>query len=441
MKVAILGYGEQGRSAYEYWHSTDNEITVCDQNESAKLPKDVQKRLGSDYLKGLDQFDMIVRSPSVHPSDIVAANSVSILEKVTTVTNEFFEVCPTKNIIGVTGTKGKGTTCTLIAKMLEASGKKTHLGGNIGIPPLDLLKNSVKPDDWVVLELANFQLIDIKYSPPIAVCLMVADEHLDWHADSNEYITAKQQLFRWQGEQDIAIYYAENDYSQHITSISKGQKIPYMKHPGADVIEKKIVVDGQIICDVSELKLLGKHNWQNVCASVTAVWPILGEVEWQISQAINTIQSVLTTFTGLEHRLELVRELDGVKYYDDSFGTVPETAIVAIEAFDRPKVVILGGSDKGSDYKQLAKTVKEHNVRKVLVIGKMAEKISQELRDIGFTDIEPGGDNMEAIVTKARSSAQPGDVVLLSTACASFGMFENYKDRGEQFQKVVNALQ
>ena len=440
MKVAILGYGEQGRSAYEYWHSPDNELTVCDQNESAKLPEDVKKQLGNDYLKDLDRFDLIVRSPSVHPSDIASANSPGILDKVTTVTNEFLKVCPSKNIIGVTGTKGKGTTCTLITKILEASGKKVHLGGNIGIPPLDLLKNSIKPDDWVVLELANFQLIDIKYSPYIGVCLMVADEHLDWHADSNEYITAKQQLFRWQNEQDTAIYYAENDYSQHIASISKGQKTPYMKHPGADVIENKVVVDGQTICDVSELKLLGKHNWQNVCAAVTAVWPILGEVEWQISQSINTIRSVLIAFAGLEHRLELVRELDGVKYYDDSFGTVPETAIVAIEAFEQPKVVILGGSDKGSDYKKLAKTVKEQNVRKVLVIGKMAEKISQELQNAGFTDIEPGGDNMAEIITKARTSAQPGDIVLLSPACASFGMFENYKDRGEQFKKSVLAL-
>jgi len=440
MKVAILGYGEQGRSAYEYWHSPDNELTVCDQNESAKLPEDVKKQLGNDYLKDLDRFDLIVRSPSVHPSDIASANSPGILDKVTTVTNEFLKVCPSKNIIGVTGTKGKGTTCTLITKMLEADGKKAHLGGNIGIPPLDLLKNGIKPDDWVVLELANFQLIDVKYSPHIGVCLMMVDEHLDWHADSHEYITAKQQLFRWQSEQDIAIYYAENDYSQHIASISKGQKTPYMKHPGADVIENKVVVDGQTICDVSELKLLGKHNWQNVCAAVTAVWPILGEVEWQISQSINAIRSVLTAFTGLEHRLELVRELDDVKYYDDSFGTVPETAIVAIEAFEQPKVVILGGSDKGSDYKELAKTVKGHNVRKALVIGKMAEKISQELQNAGFTDIEPGGDNMAEIITKARTSAQPGDIVLLSPACASFGMFENYKDRGEQFKKSVLAL-
>jgi len=433
MKIAILGYGEQGRSAYEYWHK-DNDITVCDMNENTQLPSGVSSKLGINYLKDLDGFDLLIRSPSVHPSDIRNANSntSNILDKVWTNTNQFFKVCPTKNIIGVTGTKGKGTTCTLIAKILEAVGKKVHLGGNIGIPPLDLLKNDIKPDDWVVLELANFQLIDIKYSPRIAVCLMVADEHLDWHSDSREYITAKQQLFGWQSEQDITIYNAQNEYSQHITSVSKGQKIPYMKHPGADVMENKIVIENQTICDVGELKLLGKHNWQNVCAAVTAIW--------QVSKNIEAMKSVLTTFTGLEHRLELVRELDGVKYYDDSFGTVPETAIVAIEAFEQPKVVILGGSDKGSDYKILAKIVSEQNVKKVLVIGKMADDISLALRSAGFSDVEPGGDNMAAIVAKARASAQAGDVVLLSPACASFGMFENYKDRGEQFRSAVESL-
>src|SRR5512146_2216057 len=152
MKIAILGFGMQGRAAYEYWRD-GNEITVCDENEGIVLPEGVRGKLGPDYLKGLDEFDLIVRSPSVHPKDIVAANSPAALAKVTTVTNEFFKVCPSRNIVGVTGTKGKGTTSTLIAKMLEADGKRVHLGGNIGTPPLDLLKNGIDTGDWVVLEL------------------------------------------------------------------------------------------------------------------------------------------------------------------------------------------------------------------------------------------------------------------------------------------------
>jgi UDP-N-acetylmuramoylalanine--D-glutamate ligase len=430
MKIAILGYGAQGRSAYDYWRA-GNEITVCDGNEQIALPDDVERRLGPDHLKDLDEFDLIVRSPIVHPRDIAAANSPAILDKVTTVTNEFFRVCPTKNIIGVTGTKGKGTTSTLIAKMLEAAGKQVHLGGNIGIPPLDLLGDDVGPDDWVVLELANFQLIDLKYSPHIAVCLMVAPEHLDWHDDEAEYFAAKSRLFEHQAGADIAIYFAENEISRQIAAHGDGQKVPYFAAPGAIVKDRAIIMDGQRICATNELKLLGKHNWQNACAAVTAAWCV--------TQNIEAMREVLTSFSGLEHRLELVRELDGVRYYNDSFGTTPETAMVAIQAFSEPKVIILGGSDKGADYGALAKVVAESAIRKVLLIGEQAGRIGAALEAAGVTDVVPGGDNIDEIVAAARAQARPGDVVLLSPACASFDMFKNYKDRGEQFKRAVLA--
>jgi UDP-N-acetylmuramoylalanine--D-glutamate ligase len=430
MKIAILGYGLQGRSAYEYWRD-GNEITVCDGNEHLELPNDVERQLGPDHLKGLDRFDLIVRSPIVHPAAIVAANSPAILEKVTTVTNEFFKVCRTKNIIGVTGTKGKGTTSTLIAKMLAADGKRVHLGGNIGIPPLDMLKDGIRQDDWVVLELANFQLIDLKYSPPIAVCLMVAAEHLDWHADEAEYFAAKGQLFAHQTRNDVAVYFAENDLSRQIAEHGDGRKIPYFVEPGALVKDGGIMIGGQRICPTNELKLLGEHNWQNACAAVTTVW--------QITQNTEAMRSVLTTFSGLEHRLELVRELDGVRYYDDSFGTTPETAIVAIEAFVEPKVLILGGSDKGADYTKLATVVSKSSIRKVLLIGEQAGRIKTALEAAGVTDTMSGGGDIGEIVATAREQAQPGDIVLLSPACASFDMFKNYKDRGEQFKRAVQA--
>lgn len=432
MKIAILGYGLQGESAYNYWNKPENEITVCDQNEALILPDDVHRILGPEHLKNLDQFDLIVRSPVVHEKDIVASNSPEILKKVTTVTNEFMKICPKKSIIGVTGTKGKGTTSTLIAKMLETAGKRVHLGGNIGIPPLDLLKNDIKPDDYVVLELANFQLVDLKTSPHIAVCLMVVPEHMDWHKDMEEYTHAKQQLFAHQTLDDIAIYYAGNQISQDIASVGKAQKIPFMKSPGAEIMGEIVMIDGEIICTTDEVKLLGKHNLQNICAAVTAVW--------QVTHDIAAIRSVITSFTGLEHRLELVRELSDVKYYDDSFGTTPETAIVAIEAFKEPKVVILGGSDKGAKFDKLAETIKNNDVRSVIVIGKMADTIKSALHGVGFKDIISGGNTMKEIVDAAHADAQSGDVVLLSTACASFDMFKNYKDRGEQFKAAVLEL-
>jgi len=185
----------------------------------------------------------------------------ALYTKVTTVTNEFMRVCPTRNIIGVTGTKGKGTTSTLIAKMLEAADKTVHLGGNIGIPPLDLLKRNIQPDDWVVLELANFQLIDLKSSPSIAVCLMVVPEHLNWHTDMAEYIAAKQQLFIWQTSDDIAIYYDGNEYSHTIAAAGMGSKLPYYAPPGVEIRDGALRIDELYTCSTSELKLLGTHNW------------------------------------------------------------------------------------------------------------------------------------------------------------------------------------
>jgi UDP-N-acetylmuramoylalanine--D-glutamate ligase len=198
------------------------------------------------------------------------------------------------------------------------------------------------------------------------------------------------------------------------------------------VQDDKIKIDQTEICETKELKLLGKHNWQNACAAATVLW--------QVNQAPDAIRKVLTTFTGLEHRLEFVRELDGVKYYDDSFGTTPETAQVAIEAFDEPKIVILGGSDKGSAYDLLAQTVTEAKMRAVVVIGQMAEKISIELKAAGVKNIIPGGNTMQQIVKICHDQAKKGDVVILSPGCASFDMFNDYKDRGQQFKAAVHDL-
>ncbi|HSX52982.1 MAG TPA: UDP-N-acetylmuramoyl-L-alanine--D-glutamate ligase [Patescibacteria group bacterium] len=434
MKIAILGYARDGQAAYEHWNHQGSEITICDQNDKIVIPVGALSQLGPDYLKNLDQFDVLVRSSGLAPRLIAEANpdSPDILAKVTGNIDEFFRVSPSKNIIGVTGTKGKGTTSTLIAKMLEAAGLKVHLGGNIGIPALELLKNNIQPDDWVVLEQSSFQLIDQKHSPHIAVCLMVVSEHMDWHVDMEEYVRAKQQLFINQSASDMAIYYAQNDYSKQIADVSPGTKIPFFAIPGAIVLNGDISIGGQSICRTEELKLLGKHNWQNVCAALTAAW--------QITKDVNAIKSVLTSFTGLEHRLELVRDLAGIKYYDDSFGTTPETAMVAIEAFEQPKVVILGGSDKGASFDQLAATVKNNNVRKVVLIGNTASKIHSALEGAGFNDVIEGGENIHDIVATARSQAKAGDVVLLSTGCASFGLFKDYMDRGEQFKSAVLAL-
>jgi UDP-N-acetylmuramoylalanine--D-glutamate ligase len=432
MNIAIVGFGLEGKAAYDYWHE-GNQITVCDQNEKIEVPADVATQLGPSYIDHLDRFDLIVRSPNVHPWALMTANSPDIMQKVTTNTNEFFRASPTRNIIGVTGTKGKGTTCSLITGMLEACGYGVHFGGNVGVPALELMRRGIQADHWVVLELSSFQLMDLKYGPHVGVCLMITAEHLDWHTDMKEYIEAKQHLFRAQTESDIAVYYGHDEYSKEIVKPSKGQKIPYIEPPGAYVDEPgNIVIDGQVVCHTNELKLLGKHNWQNACAAVTAVWSIVKNLE--------AMRSVLTTFGGLEHRLEFVRELDSVKYYNDSFGTTPETAIVAMETFEEPKVAIIGGSDKGASYEDLAKVIRESAMRKVLLVGDQAPRIQAALDGAGFSNYMPGGTTMNDIVANARGQAQAGDVVLLAPGCASFDMFTDYKDRGLQFKQAVQAL-
>lgn len=435
MKIAILGYGVEGHSAYDYWSNPYNQITVCDKNEKTIVPQAAIAKLGPDYLNGLDAYDLIVRSPGLHPEEIVAANSQEILDKVTTSTNEFFKVCPTKNIIGVTGTKGKGTTSTLITRLLEESGHRVLLGGNIGKTAIDLLKDQIQPEDWVVLELSSFQLIDLKYSPHIAVCLMLAPEHLNWHADFDEYATAKSNIFAHQINTDIAIYYSENSSSRDLANVSSGKKIPYYADPGAYVKDDHIIINDQVVCNTVDLKLIGKHNWQNICAAITA--------SWQIDQDLQNVQRVVINFRGLEHRLELVREVGEVKYFNDSFASVPDAAIAAIEALPGPKVLIIGGYDRGLDLSKLSISIKDHQseIEKVVLIGASAQRVADEFRKVGFDNFQISlAGSMAEIVEIAKGLAKPKETVILSPGFPSFDMFENFEDRGTQFKNEVNKI-
>lgn len=444
MKVAIAGYGLEGQESARYWSNLGHKVTICDKNSDVKPENsEFELKLGEDYLKGLGEFDIIVRTAGLHPKFIIENNSPAIAEKITSSVNEFLEKCPSKNIIGVTGTKGKGTTSTLITKFLEASGKTVHLGGNIGIPALELLPN-VKPDDWVVLELSSFQLIDIKHGPKTAVCLMVVPEHLDWHKDLEEYTSAKSNLFKHQNSDGVAIFNSNSPLSEKIVSVSPAHKRPYDVPPSSTDLarnssyahaEHNMIKYGQIeVCPVEEVKLLGRHNLENICAGINAVWDF-------IDGDNSVIKKVVGTFGGLEHRIEFVREVNGVKYYNDSFATTPETSIACMRSFPGiSKVMILGGSDKGIPFDSLADEVVRQNVKHAVLIGDTAEVIATLLQDRGYVNITLGKSNMIDIVNTARELAEPGDVVLLSTGCASFGLFKDYKDRGNQFKQSVNNL-
>ena len=452
MKIGIVGWGLEGQSAFNFY-GPEHEYLIVNEEPRDDFPPESDKikvqflpgqrepgLTGNvadlSYLDGLKACDKIIYTgPAAKNLEKAFKDDPDFWAKATTIQHIFFEEVKTKNIIGVTGTKGKGTTSTLIYELLKAAGKKVFLGGNIGIPVLDLVRE-IQPDDWVVLELSNFQLYNLTYSPHIAVCLMIIPEHLDWHPGFDDYLEAKANIFRHQKSDDIAIYFAGNENSERLAGNSPGHKIPYFAAPGARVREDGMIVIGeneQEIISKTEVKLLGEHNLQNICAALTAISEAVG--------SLDNAETVLSSFSGLEHRLELVRELGGVKYYDDSFATTPDSVMVALHALVQPVVLILGGHDKGLDYTELVDEIAmRERVRQVIAIGKIGPRLAEMLRGKHFTNITEGLETMPQIVAEARAKAQAGDAVLLSTGTSSFGMFKDYKDRGNQFKAAVQAL-
>lgn len=434
MNVAIVGYGVEGRASATYFAARGHTVTICDEQVNTEVAENFQAQLGDGYLINLDRFDVIVRSAGIHPQVILEENP-GVATKITTAINEFLVHSPTRNIIGVTGTKGKGTTSTLIANILEAAGRKTWLGGNIGRSPLEFM-DQLTEDDWVVLELSSFQLYDLHRSPHIAVCLMVVPEHLNWHNGVEDYHAAKSHLFEYQNSDDVAIYYVDNATSSQIASAGAGQKIPFYRSPGAWINESsEIEIDGRAICSTSDLKLLGKHNWQNVCAAVTATWQ-------SGCHDTSAIRTAITSFTGLPHRLEFVREVNGVRYYNDSFAATPDAAIAALDAIPGDKVIVVGGFDRGLPLEHLAHALKEHQTdTTALLVGQSATRLKSVCDTINATNmiIHPAR-TMQEIVTEATRLADKHGSVVLSPGFASFDMFKNFEDRGNQFMKVVASL-
>lgn len=447
MNIAIVGYGKQGKSSVEYWFNKGHTIVVCDQNPDTEVPPNAISKLGNNYLQDLHDFDLIVRSPAIHPNSILSANPdhPEIINKITSNTEEFFKVCQAP-IIGVTGTKGKGTTSTLISKILELGGYKVYLGGNIGTPPLDLLKNSIRPDDIVVLELANFQLIDLKFSPHIAVCLMISEDHLNWHADMNEYINAKKQIFAHQNTDDIAIYNANNPYATELAGASVARHKISFDVP--DIGAKPEFTDGvyidgsnlkfgsKTIISTKDIKLLGRHNLQNVSAAIAATWEL-------INKKSNIIKKAVQEFAGLPNRLELIDVKNKVAYYNDSFASAPGALIAGLDAITAPKVLIVGGFDRMLDLTELTNAIQSHSkdIRKVLLIGQSANRVADALTSVNFDNFQiTDSTNMQEIVKEATSFAQPGDAVVLSPGFASFDMFKDFEDRGNQFRESVRSL-
>ena len=428
MKIAIAGYGIEGKSSYAYFRSLGHDVTILDQRPTVEgLSSGTLTVLGNEAFAHLDEYDMVVRTPSLPPRLLSGAR------KVWSATNEFFAQCPAP-IIGVTGSKGKGTTCSFIAGILREAGLTVHLVGNIGLPALDVLRD-VTANDVVVYELSSFQLWDIEKSPQVAVVLMIEADHLDIHADLKEYVDAKAAITRYQTNDNTAVYYQENQFSRTIGEASPGQKVPFPSELSAHVKGDSLYYGEQELCLTKSLKLPGVHNLDNACAAIDAAW--------LFTQDVRAIEKGLGSFTGLPHRLKFVRDVDGASYYDDSIATTPGSVVAAIKAFDQPKVLILGGSSKGKvDFDSIAIAASERNVKAVILIGKQADAIADVFAHTQVHSINLGlQTTMGKIVQIARDNAALGDVVILSPACASFDMFKNYADRGDQFVAAVNALE
>jgi UDP-N-acetylmuramoylalanine--D-glutamate ligase len=442
-KILILGLGKEGISAANFLGGK-NEISITDE----KPEKELKQSLGevkakfnffpSAKIPQNTTFDLAVRSPGFHLNHPLVNLARKRGAEITSVTKIFFDLCPAK-IIGVTGTKGKGTTSTLIQKILEQE-KECFLAGNIGLAALEILPK-LTAKDYAILELSSFQLVDLTKSPHVAVVLMITSEHLDWHTSKAEYVRAKEPLVRFQSAGDYAVINGDFPRSRTFSALTAARVFfvsTEKKSNGVYVENGKIIseISGrEKIIETAKILLPGAHNLQNVAAAV-AVAKILN-----ISNA--NIAKVLSSFRGLEHRLEFVRDLNGVEFYNDSFSTTPETAIAAVKAFGRPKVLIVGGSSKKSDFSKLASVIAgDKTVKTLISIGREGPQIAGlVLKKGGFKgNIIKGDSNMESIVKQAYDAAKNGDIVLLSPACASFDMFKNYMDRGNQFKSEVNKL-
>ena len=426
MKIAIAGHGLEGESNYRYY-ATDpaNEITVVDQRQpDIPIPDGVPSIIAEDAFENLAGFDLVVRTAGLAPYKIKTDG------KIWSATNEFFARCPAP-IIGVTGSKGKGTVASLVASILKSSGKKVWLVGNIGVAALDVVKD-ISSNDIVVYELSSFQLWDIEYSPRVAVVLFIEQEHLDIHLDMSDYLNAKANITHYQTSDDLLIYNQANQFARAIAAQSKAQKTAYPSDQSAHVKDGLFYYGEQIICSLKALQLIGLHNQDNACAAINAAW--------LFTQVASAIEIGLKDFAGLPHRLQFVREVDGVRYFDDSIATTPNSAIAALRAFSQPKIIILGGSSKSSDFLELGRELTRQDVKAIL-IGAEAENIAQACQISGFSDYEILEQaNATKFVERARVLAAPGSVVLLSPACASFGLFKNYSDRGDQYIAAVEAL-
>ena len=446
--VAVIGIGVSNTPLLRLLLREGIAVTACDRSDRAKLGALAEEleaagavlRLGDGYLQGLDQ-DVIFRTPGLRPDvpELEAARARGSV--ITSEMEVFFQVCPCP-IIAVTGSDGKTTTTTIIAELLRAAGHTVHVGGNIGHPLL-AEAGSIRPTDWAVLELSSFQLMTMTRSPHIAVLTNLAPNHLDVHKSMEEYVWAKENIFRHQQPGDIAVFNLDNAITRELSAHAPGRALYFSRREepengvflrGDAVISRRDGHERQIMT-TEDIRLPGVHNVENYMAAIAAVDGLVPD---------ETIRTFARAFNGVEHRIELVRTWRGVRFYNDSIASSPSRTIAGLRSFKEKVILIAGGYDKHIPFDVLGPEVVEH-VKLLILCGATADKIRAAVEQApGYRpghpeilDVTP----FQRAVETARDRAVPGDVVTLSPACAAFDQFKNFMERGKTFKAIVNSWQ
>ena len=452
-RVAVIGIGVSNTPLIRLLLNSNIKVTGCDVNPREKFnglieeleSLGMQSKLGSDYMEGLDH-DVIFRSPGIRP-DVPALNACRARGGIVTSEMEvFFDICPCK-IIGITGSDGKTTTTTIISELLKKAGYKVWVGGNIGMPLL-AEADKMSSEDIVVLELSSFQLMTMQKSPNIAVITNLSPNHLNWHLNMDEYVSAKKQIFLHQTSRDRLVVNYDNELTRKACLDSRGTKIYFSRK---NSIQNGVVLeDGAIsakfsdvsrrVLPVEDIKIPGVHNIENFQAAIAAVGDLVAD---------DMIQEFAREFSGVEHRIEFVRELNGIRYYNDSIASSPTRTLAGLRSFNQKVILIAGGHDKGISYEHMGPELIERCKYMILTGG---DKLGSTVPKLCAAVVSQPGykeadlpilfiDDFRNAVLTAREIAQPGDIILMSPASTSFDKFKNFMERGNYFKAIVNDLQ
>ena len=434
--VGFVGMGVSNLPVIRLFASNGANCSVRDKNDLSQrefyrelVELGVTFICGDNYLDGIDE-SLLFLSPAVRPDleGIVEAKKRGT--RVTSEMEEFFRLCPCKKI-AVTGSDGKTTTTTLISKLLEAQGYKTWLGGNIGVNLFATL-DEISENDFAVIELSSFQLMKLSESPDVAVVTNVAPNHLDWHIDMNEYVEAKKRIFAFQNSSSLLVLNLDDEYAECFKACAKGNiRTISGNNEDGDIYfnENGIFENGNRLIDDADIRIVGRHNRYNYSAAYAAVKDYV---------SVETLSKVASEFGGVEHRIEFVREIDGVKYYNSSIDSSPSRTTACVNSFKTPIIAICGGYDKNIPYEPLGELFKS-KVRFTVLCGATAKKIASVFDEVGYAEYEIT-DNFEEAIRIAKDKARVGDNVVLTPASASFDMFKNFAERGNTFKKIVNSL-